>query len=63
MSNSKEVTTAKALDELYNFGARCYKKGYYRACLELFSGAIVSTAMIALIEYVAKKIKDDKTDE
>lgn len=46
MSNNKELTPVESLEAVYKFGAKCYKKGYQKACLELLAGIGLSSTLI-----------------
>ena len=54
MSNH-ENDNVKTLQELYEFGQRCYKKGYRRAGIELSVGiglAVVSLMSFSLVDKI-----------
>lgn len=56
MSNRKELTNEQALEELRNWGNKCYRKGYRRAGLEIYG----SLACLGLLWLICKRL--DKKD-
>lgn len=57
MSN-QENTNVKALQELYEFGMKCYKKGYRRATFDVYAGigcAAIMLLSLALIDKAARR--------
>ena len=54
MCNNKEITDAKVFEELYQFGAKCYKKGYRKACLEVWAGIGISATIILGLSILEK---------
>ena len=63
MSEKNVPVNAKELEAVYNFGVRCFRKGYNRACLEFLAG--VTIGALLLIPSVYRHIKDkiEETDE
>lgn len=50
MSNVKELTDEQALEALRKWGNKCYRKGYYRAGLEIYG----SLAAVGLLWFVCR---------
>lgn len=38
MSNNRNITPMESLEAVYKFGTKQYKRGYYRAALEVYAG-------------------------
>lgn len=58
---NNENTNVQALQEVFQFGSKCYKKGYRRACLELWAGigmVVVSFICMGAIEKMATRNDD-----
>lgn len=57
MSN-QEITNVQTFQELYEFGAKCYKKGYRRAGVDMLAGfglAALSFIVMGVIEKIATR--------
>lgn len=57
MSN-QEITNVQALQELYEFGGKCYKKGYRRAAIDMYAGiglVVASMFCMGLIDKIGTR--------
>lgn len=55
---NQEITNVKALQELYEFGSKCYKKGYRRAGVDILAGfglAFIALVTIGVIEKITTR--------
>lgn len=63
MSENNVPVNVKELEAVYNFGVRCFRKGYNRACLEFLTGVGIGALLLIPAVYRSIKDKADKTDE
>ena len=48
----RETTEAKTLRELYEFGAKCYKKGYRKAVVDILAGFSIAAMMMVSVSKI-----------